>query len=138
MTGIHQCGDLSSSSLREFIRNKTVGCLAIVGCCYNCLSERIDKNDLNLHSGSYKQYMKTLGTDKNGRCLDETLIDVGEETPLNQPGFPMSKAVQALMLENHLFFGRSVRTAATVNLKSEKLQRNFTETMTKLYYRAAI
>jgi hypothetical protein len=42
------------------------------------------------------------------------------------------------MNEYHMFLGRSVRNAATVSLKSEKLQSNFPETMTKLYYRAVI
>ena len=43
ITGIHQCGDLSSSSIKEFVRNPKVTDLAVVGCCYNCLTEIIGK-----------------------------------------------------------------------------------------------
>ena len=42
VVGIHQCGDLSSLSIKEFCENPNLTDLAIVGCCYNCLSERID------------------------------------------------------------------------------------------------
>lgn len=41
ITGIHQCGNLSSNSIREYCRNEKVTKLAIVGCCYNCLTERV-------------------------------------------------------------------------------------------------
>ena len=50
----------------------------------------------------------------------------------------MSGFLFEVMNKHNLFFGRSVRNAATVSLKSEKLQSNFPETMTKLYYRAVI
>jgi hypothetical protein len=42
------------------------------------------------------------------------------------------------MEDYDFFLGRTVRNAATVSLKSEKLRRNFTETIMKLFYRAAI
>lgn len=53
-------------------------------------------------------------------------------------GFPLSNYVRGLMTSMHLFLGRTVRNAATVSLKSEKLRLNFPETMLKLYYRAVI
>jgi len=37
---------------------------------------------------------------------------------------------------NELFLGRSARNAATVSLLSQKLLKNFNETITKLFYRA--
>lgn len=42
------------------------------------------------------------------------------------------------MNQRHIFFGRTVRNSATVNLKSEKLRKNYEETILKLFYRAVI
>jgi len=42
------------------------------------------------------------------------------------------------MNEKQFFLGRTVRNAATVSLKSEKLRKNFMDTIKKLYYRACI
>jgi hypothetical protein len=48
---------------------------------------------------------------------------------LENHGFPLSKEIQNIFLDKSLFFGRSVRNAATISLKSEKLKGNFPETM---------
>ncbi len=84
ITGIHQCGDLSSSSVKEFAHNKSVSHLCIVGCCYNRLTEKIDKPYLLEHSVPFKRYFDSLGLDKCGRFLDDTLQESGEA------GFPLS------------------------------------------------
>ena len=67
--------------------------MAIVGCCYNCLSEKIESEALH---GAYQHYMGWLGVDKTGRSLDDTLIDysslASEEKP-REHGFPLSKHV---------------------------------------------
>ncbi len=68
-----------------------------------------------------------------GRCLDDSLIDINDQ---QEYGFPISQQIWTRMTDQGLFLGRTVRNAATVSLKSEKLKRNFDETMIKLYYRA--
>lgn len=40
------------------------------------------------------------------------------------------------MNQQSIFLGRTTRNAATINLKSQKLQNNFEETTKKLFYRA--
>jgi hypothetical protein len=42
--GLHCCGDLSSSMCRLFVTAKYCKCLCFVGCCYNLLTTREDKN----------------------------------------------------------------------------------------------
>ena len=123
--------------MREFSRNPYVTDLAVVGCCYNCLSELIDSENLQKNSKAYQRYIESLGIDKNGRCLDDSLVQANGFNK-KTAGFPLSKFLFEVMNQHNLFFGRSVRNAATVSLKSEKLQSNFPETMTKLYYRAVI
>ena len=92
LTGIHQCGDLSSSSIKEFVRNKeSLTHLAVVGCCYNCLTERIDRARLLESSENFRLYRASAGVDKAGRCLDDTLLDIGDKS---SHGFPLSLHVQ--------------------------------------------
>jgi hypothetical protein len=67
--------------------------LAVVGCCYNCLSELIDKEGLENNCGAYQHYMKTLGVDKTGRSLDDSLINSNESKGKVYHGFPLSNFV---------------------------------------------
>jgi hypothetical protein len=60
--------------MREFSKNASVTDLAVVGCCYNCLSELIDSVNLQKNSKAYQRYIESLGIDKNGRCLDDSLV----------------------------------------------------------------
>ena len=76
--------------------------------------------------------MGSLGIDKLGRCLDDSLKED------ENCGFPISATVQKAMKDNRMFLGRTVRNAATVSLKSEKLRKNFDETTCKLFYRAVL
>ena len=89
IAGIHQCGDLSSNSIREYCSNLNITSLAIVGCCYNCLTERIDQNNVSIKE-SFQKFQEILGKDSHGRCLDESLIELSD---LNNYGFPLSKIV---------------------------------------------
>ena len=78
-----------------------------------------------------------MGKDKEGRLLDDTLLDIN--SPKYQThGFPMSSSLWQFMKDKKLFFGRSVRNAATISLKSEKFRKNFANTLLKLFYRAVL
>lgn len=39
LTGLHACGDLSTTLFREFVNDKAVTCLLSVSCCYMKLTE---------------------------------------------------------------------------------------------------
>jgi hypothetical protein len=83
--------------------------------------------------------MKNLGIDKNGRLLDDTLINFDEiSISPYEYGFPISEKVWSIMNEHKLFLGRTVRNASTVNLKSDKIRLTFHEGVATLYYRAVI
>ncbi|CDW71205.1 UNKNOWN [Stylonychia lemnae] len=140
ITGIHQCGNLSSLSIHEFCKNANVNQLAIIGCCYNCLTERMNYEMIK-SSQIFQQYTNSLQVDEgSGRLWDDQFVECKLEQEINPElvfGFPISRHVWQQMNLSQLFLGRSVRNAATVSLKSQKLLKNFDDTITKLFYRAA-
>eukprot|EP00347_Sterkiella_histriomuscorum_P012060 403370042 len=75
ITGIHQCGNLSSLSINEFVKNARVNQLAIIGCCYNCLTERICLNSL-ANNPQFKSYIEENQIlNSSGRFLDDQFVE---------------------------------------------------------------
>lgn len=74
---IHSCGNLSHYAIRSMILNREIRAVAIVGCCYNLLTER-------LGPPTYKHiYLRPTLQALNGR--------VWQESDKKDPqGFPMS------------------------------------------------
>lgn len=75
---IHSCGNLSHYGIRSLVLNPDIRAVAIVGCCYNLMTER-------LGPPSYKhQYLRPTLQALNGR--------VKRESERRDPeGFPMSE-----------------------------------------------
>ena len=74
---IHSCGNLSHHAIRSLILNPRIQAIAIVGCCYNLLTER-------LGPPTYKHpYMRPSLQALNGRVIRESQ----RRDPM---GFPMS------------------------------------------------
>ena len=81
LIGLHTCGDLSPLSIQTFI-NSNVKVLVNVSCCYNKLSEKLNRAKSNCKESPH---------------------------PLpNQPGFPMSKFIK----DSKFALGFSARTLA--------------------------
>ncbi|XP_066928761.1 probable methyltransferase-like protein 25 isoform X2 [Clytia hemisphaerica] len=40
LTGLHACGDLTTSAIKTFVKEKDFRAICIVGCCYNLISEK--------------------------------------------------------------------------------------------------
>jgi len=75
---IHSCGNLSHHGIRSLIVNPRVEAIAIVGCCYNLVTER-------LGPPTYKHpYMRPSLQALNGRV-------VRESAKMDPQGFPMSQ-----------------------------------------------
>ncbi|KAI0122831.1 methyltransferase domain-containing protein [Xylariales sp. AK1849] len=75
---IHSCGNLSHHGIRSLILNSRVRAVAIVGCCYNLMTEK-------LGPPTYKYpYMRPSLQALNGRVIRES----AKHDP---QGFPMSK-----------------------------------------------
>lgn len=75
---IHSCGNLSHHGIRSLVLNPKVRAVAIVGCCYNLMTEK-------LGPPSYKlPYMRPSLQALNGRV-------VRESAKYDPQGFPMSE-----------------------------------------------
>ncbi|KAL2062731.1 hypothetical protein VTL71DRAFT_5803 [Oculimacula yallundae] len=76
---IHSCGNLSHHGIRSLILNPSVHAIAIVGCCYNLMTERLGPPTYKL------PYLRP-----NLRAINA----VGQESAACDPhGFPMSEKV---------------------------------------------
>ncbi|KAK6071773.1 hypothetical protein SCUP234_09488 [Seiridium cupressi] len=75
---IHSCGNLSHHGIRSLVMNPKVRAVAIVGCCYNLMTEK-------LGPPSYKHpYMRPSLQALNGRVIRES-------AKFDPQGFPMSE-----------------------------------------------
>jgi len=82
LTGLHTCGDFSSTIIRYFISNPNAKVILHFGCCYHKLNGGKDK--------IFKDVYKELEKDKDAD------MDPGHQS--NSQGFPMSKLFSNLNL----------------------------------------
>jgi hypothetical protein len=119
---IHSCGNLSHHGIRSLIMNPSVHAIAIVGCCYNLLTER-------LGPPTYK-HPHLL---PNLRAINAPRLtrDANARDP---HGFPMSARLAA---------ADSVRLNITARMMAVQAPQNWTEKesdsfFTRHYYRAVL
>ena len=129
--GLHSCGNLTSNTLRIFIKNDNFKSIAIVGCCLGLLNEYI--NPETKASKEFIDFYNGVGYTKNGKFLDNTLIfeinDNNNNTNEKNIGYPLCQYIR----NNHktFFFGRDMRNAAMLNnienfsFDSTNVQKNF-------------
>lgn len=120
---IHSCGNLSHFGIRSMIMNPSIKAVAIVGCCYNLLSEK-------LGPPTYKMpYMRPSLQAINGR--------IKRESEKHDPqGFPMSERVST-------HGGKGVRFNITARMMACQAPQNWTEKesdsfFTRHFYRALL
>ncbi|KAI0881106.1 methyltransferase domain-containing protein [Annulohypoxylon maeteangense] len=120
---IHSCGNLSHHGIRSLILNPRVQAIAIVGCCYNLMTEK-------LGPPTYKTpYMRPSLQALNGRV-------VRESEKRDPQGFPMSDR-----LCNYNDAG--VRLNITARMMACQAPQNWSETesdafFTRHFYRAVL
>jgi hypothetical protein len=104
---IHSCGNLSHHGIRSLILNQSVKAIAIVGCCYNLLTERLGPPTYKLPV--LKPNLRPI----NARVARESAA-------CDPHGFPMSKK-----LANH--DGEGVRFNITARMMAVQAPQNWTE-----------
>ncbi|KAK4127410.1 hypothetical protein N657DRAFT_565731 [Parathielavia appendiculata] len=120
---IHSCGNLSHYGIRSMIQNRAVAAVAIVGCCYNLLTER-------LGPPSYKPpFSRPTLQPINGRV-------VRESERRDPQGFPMSERVSTYGQEG-------IRLNITARMMACQAPQNWTEKesdsfFTRHFYRAVL
>ncbi|KAI1806378.1 methyltransferase domain-containing protein [Daldinia bambusicola] len=120
---IHSCGNLSHHGIRSLILNPRVQAIAIVGCCYNLMTEKLGPPTYKL------PYMRPSLQALNGRV-------VRESERRDPQGFPMSD-----LLCNYKDIG--VRLNITARMMACQAPQNWTEAesdafFTRHFYRAVL
>ncbi|KAI1771862.1 methyltransferase domain-containing protein [Hypoxylon cercidicola] len=120
---IHSCGNLSHHGIRSLVLNPRVQAIAIVGCCYNLMTEK-------LGPPTYKHpYMRPSLQALNGRV-------VRESERRDPQGFPMS---DRLCSYNDV----GIRLNITARMMACQAPQNWTDTesdgfFTRHFYRAVL
>ncbi|KAL1854514.1 hypothetical protein VTK73DRAFT_8710 [Phialemonium thermophilum] len=120
---IHSCGNLSHHGIRSLLLNPDIAAVAIVGCCYNLMTER-------LGPPTYKMlYNRPSLQAVNGRV-------VRESERRDPQGFPMSERLST-------YGGRGIRLNITARMMACQAPYNWTEKesdefFTRHFYRAVL
>lgn len=104
---VHSCGNLSHHGIRSLLLNDSVKAIAIVGCCYNLLTERLGPRTYKLPA--LRPNLQPI----NARVLRES-------TACDPHGFPMSERVGA-------YKGDGVRLNITARMMAVQAPQNWTE-----------
>ena len=106
--GLHNCGNLTSNTLKIFLQNNYFKSIAIIGCCLNLLNEYI--NPETKSSKEFTDFYNSIGYDKNNKFLDNSFIyDIND----NNIGYPLSDYIKKNY--KNIFFGKDIRNAAMLN-----------------------
>ena len=106
--GLHNCGNLTSNTLKIFLQNNYFKSIAIIGCCLNLLNEYI--NPELKASQEFLDFYNSIGYDKNNKFLDNSFIyDISDKNI----GYPLSDYIKKNY--KNLFFGKDIRNAAMLN-----------------------
>lgn len=120
---IHSCGNLSHFGIRSMVLNPSIKAVAIVGCCYNLLTEKLGPPTYKL------PYMRPSLQAINGRV-------VRESEKYDPQGFPMSQRVSE-------YNGQGIRFNITARMMACQAPQNWTEResdsfFTRHFYRAVL
>lgn len=121
---IHSCGNLSHHGIRSLILNPSVRAIAIVGCCYNLLTERLGPPTFKLPL-----------LRQNQRAINAPKID-REAAVCDVHGFPMSERVAT-------YNSHGIRLNITARMMAVQAPLNWTEKesdafFTRHFYRALL
>lgn len=101
--GLHSCGNLTSDTLKLFVKYDCFSHLAIVSCCLNLLKEYVTPEATETQL--FKDYYENVGNDLKGEKLEQTLLfQQGNE------GYPLSDLVKKKYPT--LFLSRTARNSA--------------------------
>ncbi|KAH8797000.1 methyltransferase domain-containing protein [Hyaloscypha sp. PMI_1271] len=121
---IHSCGNLSHHGIRSLLLNPSVHAIAIVGCCYNLMSERLGPPTYKLPL--LRQNLRAINAPRVTR----------EAAACDPHGFPMSEQIGT-------YNGDGLRLNITARMMAVQAPQNWTEKesdafFTRHFYRALL
>ncbi|RKF78015.1 Methyltransferase-like protein 25 [Golovinomyces cichoracearum] len=123
---IHSCGNLSHHGIRSLILNDSVHAIAIIGCCYNLLSERFSEPTIKhplLHPKRQliEKAKISIASSSSDPLIDETLS-------ISDPhGFPMSQRIASIN-------GTGLSLNITARMMALQAPLNWTEKESNLFF----
>ncbi|KAJ4147934.1 hypothetical protein LMH87_002428 [Akanthomyces muscarius] len=111
---IHSCGNLSHYGIRSLVLNPEIHAVAIVGCCYNLVTEK-------LGPPTYKHgYLRPTLQAVNGRVVQES-------DKRDPQGFPMSAKLST-------YRGQGIRANITARMMACQAPQNWTPAESDLFF----
>lgn len=107
--GLHSCGNLTSDSIKIFVKNSVLTHLVIVGCCLNLLVEYVSPEVKSCIF--FKEYFASIGYDNKGTFLENTL---SSDWDFRKIGYPLCEYITTRY--KHVFLGRPLRNIAMQNI----------------------
>lgn len=128
---LHSCGNLVHHGLRSLVLNPAVKVVALVGCCYNLLTERLGPATYKLPElrPTTHRHPRLRGEGVNSHTLGD-----GEVQPCDPHGFPMS---------DRFLEGAGVRLNITARMMAVQAPQNWGQSdseafFTRHFYRALL
>ncbi|KAL8740178.1 MAG: hypothetical protein Q9190_007094, partial [Brigantiaea leucoxantha] len=124
---LHSCGNLLHHGLRSLLSNASVKAVAMVGCCYNLLTERC-----------------SLSTYKHPTLRPTATPRLEQTSSASDPaGFPMSNCLSTYPHSENNAGSAGIRFNITARMMAVQAPRNWTETdcnsfFTRHFYRALL
>ncbi|EJP64310.1 uncharacterized protein BBA_06692 [Beauveria bassiana ARSEF 2860] len=114
---IHSCGNLSHYGIRSLVLNPDIHAVAIVGCCYNLVTEKLGPPTHKQH-GNY--YLRPTLQAVNGRVIKES-------DRRDPQGFPMSERLST-------YRGHGIRANITARMMACQAPQNWTAADSELFF----
>ncbi|KAM3497962.1 hypothetical protein MY10362_008702 [Beauveria mimosiformis] len=113
---IHSCGNLSHYGIRSLVLNPDIHAVAIVGCCYNLVTEKLGPPTYK-HGG---YYLRPTLQAVNGRVIKES-------DRRDPQGFPMSERLST-------YRGHGIRANITARMMACQAPQNWTAAESELFF----
>nr|XP_039249572.1 LOW QUALITY PROTEIN: methyltransferase-like protein 25 [Styela clava] len=113
LTGLHICGDLSSTALRMFVSKKQIKAACLLGCCYHHLTSKSTGKEYGFPMSKYLQKMDfSLG--RNSKMLGLKALDRMQDadiaaTEKKSTRSLFYRAVLSVILEREFQFGSGLK-----------------------------
>ncbi|KAM3524472.1 hypothetical protein NHJ13051_004510 [Beauveria bassiana] len=114
---IHSCGNLSHYGIRSLVLNRDIHAVAIVGCCYNLVTEKLGP-PTRKHGCCY--YLRPTLQAVNGRVIKES-------DRRDPQGFPMSERLST-------YRGHGIRANITARMMACQAPQNWTAADSELFF----
>ncbi|MCJ1341123.1 hypothetical protein MMC09_006419 [Bachmanniomyces sp. S44760] len=142
VVSLHSCGNLLHHGLRSLLLNDTVKAVAMVGCCYNLVTERLEPPTYKLSSLSLRQ-ASNARLERTGSTCDENGFPMSKRFMEHEYYYQRADNGQNAKNETQKQTARGIRLNITARMMAVQAPRNWTrheseQFFTRHFYRALL